>query len=282
MLTFVTLKGMLADTPEALKERVGHDYNNQLSFIEGMRAVVGHDPAFNPRFVDKRGKDGKFTEHSSAKVTVPKNVTTVQFLVWAYGVSYSTFKRWKVEEFKWTKNVAAHAGKSVLTDVAFAQTIYTPQRIFITSKMAEWYESQRVQSRRVDPQAKRNHRACLKIAWTRLSAEEKVPYDKMSRDHHARQPLMKECLVDALQKKTGGNCLRSYRSLEKATDGWCSHSTIEHWLKSQPTFTTYSKKVRPGLMEANREKQVQFAHHVFSNWGLPRTQKILWTMSDVR
>jgi hypothetical protein len=29
--------------------------------------------------------------------------------------------------------------------------------------------------------------------------------------------------------------LRSYRSLEKATDGWCSHSAIEAWLKSQPT-----------------------------------------------
>ncbi len=130
---------MLADTPEALKERVGHDYNNQLSFIEGMRAVVGHDPDFNPRFVEKRGTDGKFTELSTAKVTVPKNVTTMQYLVWAYGMSYSTFKRWKMEEFKWTKNVnvAAHAGKSVLTDLAFAQTIYTPQRMFITAKMAE-------------------------------------------------------------------------------------------------------------------------------------------------
>ena len=115
----------------------------------------------NSRFTDKRGKDGKFTNISKAKVSVPKNVTTVQFLIWAYGVSYATFKRWKVEEFKWTKKVAAHAGKSVLTDLAFAQTIYTPQRMFINAKMAEWYESQRVQSRRVDPQAKRNKRACL-------------------------------------------------------------------------------------------------------------------------
>ena len=211
---------------------------------------------------------------------MPKNVTTVQFLIWAYGVSYATFKRWKNEDFKWTKKVAQHAGKSVLTDLAFAKTIYTPKRMFINAKMAEWYESQRVQSRRVDPQAKRNKRACLKTAWTRLPYAEKASYEKLSRDHHAKQPFMKECLVDALQKKMGGNCLRSYRSLEKATDGWCSHTTIETWLKSQPTFATYSKKVRPGLTEANRDKQVQFAKHVFSDWGLPRTQKILWTMSD--
>jgi hypothetical protein len=29
---------------------------------------------------------------------------------------------------------------------------------------------------------------------------------------------MKECVIEALQKKKGGNCLRSYRSLEKATE----------------------------------------------------------------
>jgi hypothetical protein len=45
-------------------------------------------------------------------------------------------------------------------------------------------------------------------------------------------------------------------------------------------FLIYNEKVRPGLTDANREKQVAFAHHVFSNWNLPRTQKILWTMSD--
>ncbi len=201
--------GMLVDGPEALKERVGHDYKNQLSFIEVMQAVNGHDPDFNPRFTDKRGKDGKFTNISKAKVSVPKNVTTVQFLIWAYGVSYATFKRWKNEDFRWTKKVAAHTGKSVITDLAFSKTIYTPKRMYINSKMAEWYESQRVQSRRVDPQAKRNKRACLKTAWTRLPLADKVIYEKTSRDHHAKQPFMKECLVDALQKKMGGNCLRS-------------------------------------------------------------------------
>ena len=38
--------GLLVDGPEALKERVGLDYRNQLSFIEGMKAAVGHDPRF--------------------------------------------------------------------------------------------------------------------------------------------------------------------------------------------------------------------------------------------
>ncbi len=208
-----------------------------------MRVVMGHDPDFNPRFIDKRDAEGKFTKLSKNKLDIPKNITTIQYLIWAHGVSYATFKRWKVAEFKWTKHIPKHAGKSVLTDADFAQTLYTPMRMYLNVKMAEWYERQRTQSRRVDVDAKREHKAVLKKQWQALTKEDKVPFEKMARDHHARQPMIKDSIVDALQKKMGGNCLRSYRSLEKATDGWCSHTTIEAWLKSQPTFGTYSKKV---------------------------------------
>ena len=44
--------GMLGDGPEALKERVGLDYRNQLSFIEGMKAAIGHDPDFTAYLCD--------------------------------------------------------------------------------------------------------------------------------------------------------------------------------------------------------------------------------------
>jgi hypothetical protein len=104
---------------------------------------------------------------------------------------YATFKRWKLEDFKWTKTKPPHAGKSVLTDAAFAQTIYTPKRMYLNAQMAVWYESQRTHSRRVDASAKQDHRLHLKAAWTKLTAEEKLPYVKLSRDHHARQPLIK-------------------------------------------------------------------------------------------
>jgi hypothetical protein len=60
------------------------------------------------------------------------------------------------------------------------------------------------------------------------------------------------------------------------------HSVLFHerWLKAQPTYTTYSKKVRPGLTERNRLRQVAFARHVFDNWNVSKNTKILWTMSD--
>ena len=91
----------------------------------GMRAVMTHDPDFNPRFIDKRDKGGKFSQFSKNKNIVPKNVTTVQYLIWGHGVSYATFKRWKLDEFKWTKHIPKHSGKSVVTDAAFAKTLYT-------------------------------------------------------------------------------------------------------------------------------------------------------------
>jgi hypothetical protein len=91
---------------------------------------------------------------------------------------------------------------------------------------------------------------------------------------------MAENIAETLQKKEGGNCLRSYRSIANATGNWCSHVTIHNWLKAQPTFKTYSKQVRPGLTEVNREKQVLFGKHVWNYWNLPRSTKVLWTMAD--
>jgi hypothetical protein len=88
-------------------------------------------------------------------------------------------------------------------------------------------------------------------------------------------------MIDALQRKKGGNCLRSYRSLEKATDGWCSHTAIEKWLKSQPDFAIYSKKVRPGLTDINRKKQVEFARHIYI-LQLESSEKHKNTLDDVR
>ena len=46
----------------------------------------------------------------------------------------------------------------------------------------------------------------LKAKWDSLSDDEKCPYEKKSRDHLAKQQVMKECITDALRKSTGGNC----------------------------------------------------------------------------
>ena len=47
-----------------------------------------------------------------------------------------------------------------------------------------------------------------------------------------------------------------------------------------PGFELYTKNMKPGLTEVNREKQVVFAKHVHNYWGLPRETLILWVHSD--
>ena len=106
------------------------------------------------------------------------------------------------------------------------------------------------------------------------------PYEKQSRDHLAKQSFMKEAVTHALQKVKGGNCSRSYASVAKSTGDWCSSQTIFNWLKSQPDFCMYTKRIRPGLTEANRLTQIEFSKHVHARWGVAGNRKILWTMSD--
>lgn len=100
-------------------------------------------------------------------------------------------------------------------------------------------------------------------------------YDKKARDHNKRQQGTKGELVAVMNR----NARRSYASLEKALNNqlvlW---KTIERFLKSNADFTTYSQNIRPLLSEGNRQKQVSFSTHVHNRWGLPRGQKILWTM----
>jgi hypothetical protein len=40
----------------------------------------------------------------------------------------------------------------------------------------------------------------------------------------------------------------------------------------------YTKRIRPGLSEANRVKQINFSKHVHNRWGLAENVKVLWTM----
>jgi hypothetical protein len=45
--------------------------------------------------------------------------------------------------------------------------------------------------------------------------DERVPFEKMQRDHLAKQSFMKESITDALSKQKGGNCVQSYARIAK-------------------------------------------------------------------
>ncbi len=123
--------------------------------------------------------------------------------------------------------------------------------MYVTSAMEIWKKKQQATYGEICQQRKKDHTARLKKEYDTFPAERKEPYEKIARDHQVRQALMAEAIAGSLQKKEGGNCM--------------SHVTIANWLKAKPTFRTYSKHVRPGLTDVNREKQVAFAQHVMNN-----------------
>jgi hypothetical protein len=236
-----------------------------------MKEILGED--YDPLHVlTGRDDEGKFTFLKN--VDVPKNHPSLAYLVHAYGVSQTTFKRLRQRGGESIpKQIPHNKGLSVVTDKEYATTVYTARYFFVQSQMKKWLSK----NPHVSGQRKQTRRTWLRKQWD--LAKEKDPdfgpaYEKRSRDHLERHKGAKTDLVEILNR----NGRRSYTSLGKAMNNWCSAKTIERFLKSHPDYLTYSQNVRPLLSEGNRLKQVAFSKHVQDRWGLGKGKKILWTM----
>ena len=236
-----------------------------------MKDILGKD--YNPlHVVPGRDEEGKFV--FSSNVDVPKNHLSLAYLLHAYDVSDSTFRRLRSRNgAPLEKQIPHNKNKSVLLDPDYASTHYTARFFYVQHKMKMWT--------RENPGASNDRKATMRKSWRGNWDYEKetdvnfgAVYEKKARDHAVRQAGAKEEIKDTLNR----NARRSYASLEKAINQWCSKMTIVRYLKANPDFHTYSQNVRPLLSEANRLRQVQFSQHVRNRWGLGSETKILWTM----
>jgi hypothetical protein len=264
--------GMLDDTKEALHAKIWADYNDQKIYIRAQQDIMGED--FNPlHTIPGRDFDGKFL--FTKTVDVPKNHLSLAYLLHAYDVNDSTFKRLRARGgTALPKQVPHNKGQSVLKDKEYSDIIFNARNYFVKSQMRKWlsHNNQQASTKR-----KAERRKWLRSKWD--TEKEKDPsfgeaYDKKARDHAKRQEGAKGELVQIMNR----NARRSYASLEKAMNNWCSWKTIERFLKSNDDFKTYSQNIRPLLSEGNRLKQVSFSIHVHNRWGLAPGTKRLWTM----
>jgi hypothetical protein len=264
-------EGKLEDTKDAIHEKIWADYNAQLIHVRAQQDIMG--PDFNPlRVVPTRDEDGQFA--FTKVVDVPKNYLSLTYLLHAYDVNASTFKRLRLRGGEaLPKQVPYNKGLTVVSDPDFAASVYTGRYFYIQAQIKLWSKA--------NPEASRKRKAEQRRRLSKKWDVEKLKddnfgtaYDKKSRDHEARQKGAKAELVALLTK----NGRRSYSSLGKAMNNWCSISTIERFFKSQDDFKYYSQNVRPLLSEGNRLKQVAFSQHVQNRWGLGAGRKILWTM----
>jgi hypothetical protein len=265
------LDGTLDGSKDALHQKYFADYQAQQIHIRAMKEILG--PDYNPLHVlPGRNEEGKFS--FTKNVDVPKNHLSIAYLLHAYDVSGSTFKRLRLRNGKsLQKQVPHNKGQSVLDNADYAKTQYTPRYFYVAKQMKMWCK----QNAQASQSRKATQRKKIRGMWdTEKAKDDKfgAAYEKKSRDHVVRQTGAKDEIVEQLNR----NGRRSYSSLEKAINSWCSYKTIERYLKTVEDYHTYSQNVRPLLSEGNRMKQVDFSKHVRQRWGLPPGTKILWTM----
>ncbi len=87
--------GHLDETKEALHAKVWADYNAQKLYIRAQQDILGDD--YNPlHTIPKRDGEGKFVFEKT--VDVPKNHLILAYLLHAYDVDASTFKRLRLRD----------------------------------------------------------------------------------------------------------------------------------------------------------------------------------------
>jgi hypothetical protein len=130
--------GDLDGTKAAFHSKVWADYTAQQIYIRAQKDILGED--YDPlHIVPGRDNEGKFV--FTKNVDVPKNHLSLAYLLHAYDVNVSTFKRLRLRGgAPLEKQVPHNKGQSVLLDKDYAATIYNPRYFFIKYKMRKWLE----------------------------------------------------------------------------------------------------------------------------------------------
>jgi hypothetical protein len=134
------LKEKVIDGSKAATQgRFWSDLKAQEVFIQGMKACMGD--TYDPRISTMtRGPGGHFEK---IKNGVPQNYLTVRCLLHAYDIGKTTYKRMKKEATDLPKEKKQHPnkGKSIFEDKEFAANWYSPYRMFVRLKFAEWMQT---------------------------------------------------------------------------------------------------------------------------------------------
>mmetsp|Transcript_10823 Transcript_10823/g.17325 ORF Transcript_10823/g.17325 Transcript_10823/m.17325 type:complete len:169 (-) Transcript_10823:853-1359(-) len=117
---------------------------------------------------------------------------------------------------------------------------------------------------------RKDYRACAVASWDMLCTAEKAQWECYSRTQLQTQPNIRDRIIEVLKN----NPKTPYREVANAIGNWCSASTIERWMKSFPSYSTYLERPLPMLTRSQMAKHVTFAKHFLNKWGLPANQKV--------
>jgi hypothetical protein len=221
------------------------DYQAQLAAVEYGKELMGedHDPRSYVGIKTKASR-GKFTSMKKASQGgIPKNVYTIPFLIYAYGVPETTFKRWRKSARSGINrnqdNAVPEALKpgNVIEEHTVAREYYNARYFYVEKRLSE-EKDKSLENSRTSTYGRKvayGHEYDSKLA----AGEHMRDYQNMAMEHDARWEYFKGDLIDGL----GAYCCMSYRGLAKHVNNWCSKATIERWLKSHETYHFYTKKL---------------------------------------
>ena len=247
-------EGLLGTTDADVWQRVMSDYKSQLAHLEGMKSyaeemgVEFQDPRRALNMGDRNGGGEWVSQKRESLKHVPKNALTIPYLLYAYDVPRSSFRR-RVGADKNGINIDRYDGRhvrkakdfvSVIESRTAAATRYTPRHMFVTEHLL-------CGGPLGDGQTHPDRLKDLGLQFDALveSGGDISHWERMSKEHDSKWPFIRQELIDALEAQV----CRSYKQLSTYINGWCSARTIERWLNSHPSFEVYRKNVKPGLTE---------------------------------
>jgi hypothetical protein len=124
--------GTLDGSKASLYARLFSDYQAQQIHIRAQKDILGSD--YNPlHVIPGRDEEGRFAFTSN--VDVPKNHLSLAYLLHAYDVSDSTFRRLRSRNgAPLEKQVPHNKNKSVLLDPEYATAHYTARFFYVQQK----------------------------------------------------------------------------------------------------------------------------------------------------
>jgi hypothetical protein len=164
---------------------------------------------------------------------------------------------------------------SVIDDREKAVQYYSPKKLFINAHIKERSIAVAALSHDHTFLMRSRHLQEGESLWQALSEEQKTVWACLSREHHERQPLIRDQILDAIR----ANPTKSFEQISSDIGGWCAASTIHRWLQSQETYGTYVERILPLLTKHQMTRHVDFAQLVRANWNLP-VGRTLWINYD--
>lgn len=240
------------------------DYQCQLVAIEAMRAIEGDDFR-DPRLVSQHGvfkgrSNGRFQKK---KTGIPTGLFTVPYLLHAYDVSETSFKRQRKARKEGTllkapgEQTNRHRGTSVINNSELSKERFNAQYFFVRQKVLseEPPKSGYVGPWETPKVRQKYWGAVYNERVSRGEINDRDENHRLARAHLARQASIEEELLEALR----ANVCTSFRSLSRYINGWCSAATIKHWFKQHEDYHIYRENVNHSLKLDNEVKQSRLA-----------------------